>query len=137
MFRVFSCFDQAGCARTLMVMRASESWRELYRVEDASLVDAVATSIQAIGFDARIVSPRGRGGHFDRDRPAPPPYVVQVPDECWDDLRDVLDMIVAEQLEFDVMLEHRDLRRGRVERRCMLVLVVVVGAFAVLGWIRL
>src|SRR2546426_4000189 len=91
---------------------ARDDWRELYRCNDLLAARAVTTSIAAMEFDVRL---RGRDDPhaLDHDplafRPCdfPGPYIIEVPQQHWGDLAQVLDQIIDEQAEFDALLAAR------------------------------
>jgi hypothetical protein len=87
-------------------------WRELYRCDDLLQARAVATSVAAMEFEVRLT-----GLDSDHDQPDeadsdfPGPYLIEVPDQHWPVLADVLDEIIDEQREFDEALQIRTQRR--------------------------
>lgn len=68
---------------------------------------------------------------FARDDDLPGPYVVEVPDNTWPQLADVLLEIIDEQQEFDQMLEWR---RERNRTKLVLVLSITAAAEVLLIW---
>ncbi len=103
-------------------MVAQSSWRELHRCEDLLEARAVATSIAAMEFEARLYE---GGGAY---------YIVEVRGADWADLADVLPEIIDEQQEFDRRLEQS--RTGRVHPR-MIVIVSLTGLVEILAVLRL
>lgn len=63
--------------------------------------------------------------------------VIEVLEQDWLDLVDVIDEIINEQVEFDELLQRRDLLVSKGQRRFLIVLVVVVSALAATGAIEL
>ncbi len=103
-------------------MVAQSSWRELHRCEDLLEARAVATSIAAMEFEARMYED---GGTY---------YVIDVRGADWHDLADVLPEIIDEQREFDRRLEQS--RASRVHPR-MIVIVSLTSLVEVLAVLRL
>ncbi len=83
-------------------------WRVLARFDDPGLASAVATTIAAMEFEVRLEQPS----------------VVEVMEDDQADLAEVLDEIVAEQQEFDRLLEEK---RNRAERSGVLILLILSG----------
>jgi len=106
-------------------------WRELFRCDDFRQASAVATSIAAMEFDVQLrsteprSSPHTAAGAFDDpyaddwERTQRGPFIIEVSPQHWQPLRDLLDEIVQEQVEFDALLE------GRVVRNRKYILVVI------------
>jgi hypothetical protein len=134
------------------------TWRELYRCNDLRQARAVATTIAAMEFDVRLASAsiEARMNDERHETPAddspshpgacnritafinsndedelPGPYVIEVPDSTWPQLADVLFEIIAEQQEFDQMLEWR---RERNRVRLVVVLSITTAAEAAVVW---
>ena len=103
-------------------MVAQSSWLELHRCEDLLEARAVATSIAAMEFEARLYEDGG------------PDYIIEVRGADWADLADVLPEIIDEQQEFDRRLEQR--RASPVNRR-MIVIVSLTSLVEVLAILRL
>ncbi len=103
-------------------MVAQSRWRELHRCEDLFEARAVATSIAAMEFEARL---HEGGGAY---------YIIEVRGADWADLADVLPEIIDEQQEFDRRLEQS--RTGRVHPR-MIVIVSLTSLVEVLAVLRL
>lgn len=111
-------------------------WRELYRCDDLVQARAVATSIAAMEFDVRLHAPLAKSvddepGEDVVEFNCPGPYVIEVPEEHWPDLAEVLRDIIAEQAEFDERIE---LRRYRHQRKLVVVLAVAGIADALILW---
>lgn len=111
-------------------------WRELYRCDDLVQARAVATSIAAMEFDVRLHAPQAKSvddepGEDVVEFNCPGPYVIEVPEEHWPDLAEVLRDIIAEQAEFDERIE---LRRYRHQRKLVVVLAVAGIADALILW---
>lgn len=111
-------------------------WRELMRCDDARLANIVTITIASMEFDVRCIA-------VDLDEtamrrlPAPQPYTIEVLENDWHDLTNVLHDLIAEQLEFDALLDCRDISIGRNQRRMLFALAVIVGALAAAGAIDL
>lgn len=103
-------------------MVAQSSWRELHRCEDLLEARAVATSIAAMEFEARLYED---GGAY---------YIIEVRGADWADLADVLPEIIDEQREFDRRLEQ--CRASRVRPR-MIVIVSLTSLVELLAVLRL
>src|SRR5262245_51405767 len=84
-------------------------WRQLARFDDPGLASAVATTIAAMEFEVRLEDPT----------------IVEVLEHDQADLADVLEEIVAEQQEFDRLLEEK---RRSAERAGIILLLVLSGA---------
>lgn len=113
-------------------MQTTCEWRELYRSVDHQMARNLATCIEAMEFRARVVTSGGFDpATFPHDDSTP--LLVQVTTADWPALFDVLDELVAEQLEFDAFIESWDERTRRNERRLLIVLIIVVGALAAIG----
>ena len=109
-----------------MVMVAETSWRELCRFDELPLARAVATSLEAMEFDVLL---RAADSPPEGDQAPPygrPPYVVQVVASEWGDLADVLEEIIAEQREFDRMVN----RHRAASRQSRIVTVIVLAGAA-------
>jgi hypothetical protein len=134
------------------------TWRELYRCSDLKQARAVATTIAAMEFDVRLASASIEAWTNDEQHETtaddssshlnacnritafisrndedelPGPYVIEVPDSTWPQLADVLFEIIAEQQEFDQMLEWRR-ERNRVQ--LVIVLSITTAAEAAVVW---
>jgi hypothetical protein len=70
-------------------------------------------------------------GALARDEDLPGPYTIEVPGSTWPQLADVLMEIIAEQQEFDQMLE---LRRQQNRTRLIIVLSITTAAEVLLIW---
>ena len=103
-------------------MVAQSSWRELRRCEDRLEARAVATSVAAMEFEARLYEDGG------------PYYIIEVRGADWADLADVLPEIIDEQREFDRRLEQ--CRASRVRPR-MIVIVSLTSLVELLAVLRL
>jgi hypothetical protein len=105
----------------------------LYRSNDLAEAQAVAVSILAMEFDARLISGAparledGACGPHDDDGPGPPPYSIEVRADHWPDLAEVLPEIIDEQREFDRRCE---LACAERERKQAALLIVLGGATA-------
>lgn len=111
-------------------MNGSAQWRELCRFKDPQLARAVATSVASMEFEVRL-SP---------DEPSElgtPPFIVQVDDDDWATLKDVLDEIIDEQREFDQLFEMHHVKRSRQRIVIILTLAGVAEALVILGLIEL
>ncbi|MHC4210880.1 MAG: hypothetical protein ACYSWT_14325 [Planctomycetota bacterium] len=109
-----------------MVMVAETSWRELCRFDDLPLARAVATSLEAMEFDVLLRTADSTPEGVPAPPYGPPPYVVQVVASEWGDLADVLEEIVAEQREFDRMVN----RHRAASRHSRIVTVIVLAGAA-------
>jgi hypothetical protein len=114
------------------MVKAHDSWRDLYRSDDLHLVRTVATCLEAMAFETRIQTPGG-----PRPDRVVTPHVVQVSTEDWESLVEVLPELIAEQQEFDEFLRCWHQRSGRSERRLLVAMIVIVGTLAVIGAIEL
>ena len=109
-----------------------ERWRELFRTNDAGEALSILTSIAAMEFDARCAGAchavAGADAGTDDADPdlGEPPYVVEVREEDWPDLREVLNSLREEQEEFEGEYNARQTRKRRCERWMMV--VVALGA---------
>ncbi len=113
-----------------MVMVAQTTWHELYRCEDLLGARAVATSIAAMEFDARLCA---CGDH----RTEQPLFVIEVRLADWADLADVLPEIIDEQQEFDRRLEQRCCQPDRQRMLAIVTLTSIVEILAIFGLIKL
>ncbi len=123
-------------------MKRSIVWRELYRTNDPSLAHMLATCIEGMEFDVRVHDALGRvldgtqeratGEFVDPSQPRPlfkRPFVIDVREEDWAALRDVLTELIAEQTEFDEKLEAQRQRAARVMQVLLLSLVTLAASF--------
>ncbi len=124
------------CAHyTKTTMKSTSTWRELMRCDDKRLAQIVTVTIASMEFDVRCT-------HIDdpfaeRRLPLSAPFSIEVREDDWQDLTDVLHDLIAEQLEFDAYVERRDAGVGRRQRQFLLILVGVVAALAATGAIEL
>ena len=101
----------------------ADSWRELYRCDDLLRARAVATCIASMEFDVRLEACH-RPTRDSRncvacddaacDDQFPGPFVIEVPDDHYLDLAEVLAEIIDEQAKFDDQLERRRSHHQRV-----------------------
>jgi len=103
-------------------MTLPSTWRELWRTDDRREAMNAITTIAAMEFDVRC---RDRSGQpvdlCDPDAEHAPPYRVDVPGTHWDDLADVVDVMLDEQSEFDRLVE----ARARHRRWTLAVILIV------------
>ena len=126
-------------------MERSIVWRELYRTNDPALAHTVATCIEGMEFDVRVRDALGRvidgtrEQESDATTPAAadlrqaslkPPFAIDVDENEWDELREVLQELIAEQTEFDRKLEVARLRSARVAQLIILSVMTVAAAIA-------
>ena len=112
--------------------RSTSTWRELYRCDDLRQARALAACIGAMEFDVRLCSaPMSVIDDAGEDGQIRGPHVIEVHDSTWPQLADVLLEILAEQQEFDEMLEWR---RQRHHARLVIVLSITTAAEVMLIW---
>jgi hypothetical protein len=111
-------------------------WRAIYRSSDPDRVRKLITSLAAMEFDVRCSNGAGSPLQSQDEQFGPPPYVVEVPQEHWPELAEVVDEIISEQDEFDAMLDAREHMSHR-KRRMLILLIIIVAALATLGLIEL
>jgi hypothetical protein len=113
------------------------AWKVLFQTDDVGRARAVATSIAAMGFAVRCADVDGAWEGTSEPEPGRPPYKISVLETDVAQLAPVLDEIIDEQLEFDAMLDERAVRSARLERRIMLlVLVLLIVAVVLVGFMR-
>lgn len=124
-------------------MSEAAEWRELHRCDDLLQARAIATSIAAMEFDVRLMSADddaevdvaveggcGSGcGCASRAAELPGPFIIQVPREHLNRLRDVLPDIIVEQQEFDESLEARHATSNQHRVMIALIIIVATGLF--------
>ena len=108
-------------------------WRELVRGEDLGQVAAIATSIESMEYEARVVDV----GHSSVTSSSEGPFIVQVRAHEWGELTEVLDQIIDEQATFDERLDARDTRVIHARRVFLMVMIVIVAVLALLGILEL
>ena len=122
-----------------MKMYGPAQWRELCRFEDPQLARSVATSIASMEYEVRLPG-NDRLSQQSCDEPTDfgaPPFIVQVDDNDWAALKDVLEEIVDEQREFDRLFETHHVKYRRRRIVIILTLTGVVEVLAILGLIEL
>ncbi len=112
-------------------MTDSTAWRELHRSSDPREVVAVVTSIASMEFDVRCTTPDGDPITLSEFSEHPAMVIIEVPEAYHRELLDVLEDIIAEQDEFDEMLESRDVWTGK---RLFLTLAAIAGV-ALMIWL--
>jgi len=107
---------------------SKQTWRELHRTQDSREAMTVLTTIAAMEFEVRC--PGARHAEAGEEEGAltlgDPPFIIEVREEDWIDLRGVLGSLLEEQAEFERLYEERRERRRRFER--WMVMVVALGA---------
>jgi len=115
-------------------MERNVQWRELYRTNDPALAHTLATCIEGMEFDVRVRDTIGRllGECHDETKARmafKPPFVIDVHEEDWPALRDVLTELIEEQSEFDDKLEAQQQRSTRVAQLLVLSAVTLLASF--------
>lgn len=109
----------------------AESWKHLHYSSDPRIIASVVTSIAAMEYDVRSVDANGRPVSVDELGEATGPFSIEVRPESHAELVDVLDEIVAEQIEFDVLLDH-----GRQwTRKQLLVSIAAILGIVLFLWV--
>lgn len=138
--------------------RASESWRELTRLDDPHLARTVAVSIAAMEFPVRSIlvandevidwaalasDSEADSDVHGHDQPGlgalddAGMIAIEVHPDDWPDLADILPDLIAEQAQFDEYCERRHRLAGRAQRTFLIVLIAIVAVLATIGAIRL
>jgi hypothetical protein len=118
-------------------MRNVASWHELHTCDSLREAMTIATSIEAMEFDARICRLATGEPIVDGEAEEVGPYVVEVPLPYARELLEVIDLIIEEQREFDAFLDEVHAAASRRQRQILLGLIGVVGVLAALGYIEL
>ena len=118
-------------------MPSHESWRELYRSDDLYQSRIVATCLDAMEFETRLIDSRGRPIEGGEDHLHEPAFVIHVPDRDWAILNDVLSELIEEQVQFDHALLDWRCNAARRERHWMALLIAIVIVLAMFGLIKL
>jgi hypothetical protein len=118
-------------------MIAPTDWRELARFNDLHQARAIATSVASMEFESRLIDARGNDICVEYELTYDGPFAVQVPAGHWAELRDVIDELIAEQMEFDVRLAAFHDRRCHRQQVLLAFMVALVAVLAMLGVIRL
>lgn len=111
------------------------TWRELFRSDDLTLTQSVLVSVLSMEFEARLralgTPPRatvgGARSNDDDESVGSAPFVIEVRDQDWYELAEVLDQIVDEQESFDRDVEHRQRERMLVGAVFLLAVVAAGG----------
>jgi len=137
----FSLAGQTPCRTLNPMIRPPDSpdadWRELACFDDLHQARAIATAIAAMEYEVRLIDARGGEVRPDLELAYNAPYALQVPAAERAELADVIDEIVAEQMEFDVRLAAFHDRASRRQRLFLAFMVALVIGLAILGVIRL
>ena len=121
------------------VMSDPLSWRVLYAGEGLARARAIATVIEAMEFEVRLcdvatdLPVEALEADLDKDGV----YRIEARGEDWSDLAEVLEQIIAEQSDFDALLERRDRSVLSAQRVVLGVVVVAVIVLALMGIARL
>ncbi len=118
------------------MLHGDEQWRDLFRCDGLPQARAVATSIEAMEYDVRVIDVAT--GRPVTDAAGADPgggFVVQTRPEEAVELHEVLDQIIAEQVDFDDYLDRRDEVRLSRQRVFLGVLITIVSVLAMLRMI--
>lgn len=110
------------------------TWRELHRTDDPAEALIVATTVAAMEFEVRwhgAASASHRSG--DVDHPGHPPYIVEVPEEHWADLRGVIEPLLEEQAEFERRFQRKKNMRQLLALIGLILLAIIPVLLALLG----
>ena len=121
------------------MLHGDERWQELLRCEGLDQAHAIATSIEAMEYDVRVidlVTGRPVSGDATDVDPAGR-FVIETRPEDEAELSEVLDQIVAEQDDFDDYLDRRDNKTLSVRRVLLGTLIAIVAVLAMLGIIEI
>lgn len=118
-------------------MSPHQPWQELYRGDDLNHMRMIATCLDAMEFEARLIDLRGRPIRAQEEFSLDPPYCIHVPGSEWGMLTDVLGEIIDEQRQFDARFDESRNRAGRRERQGLVVLIAIVIVLAMFGLIEL
>ena len=116
-------------------------WRPLLRSNDPAEVNVIATTIEAMEFDVRVLD---LASGLPVDRPVGGPgrtqmestgrlFLVEARTRDWADLTSVLDNIREEQFEFDAFFERRDRRAAQLRSVVLRTLIVLVAVLTLVG----
>ncbi len=97
----------------------------------------VATCLDAMEFETRLLDARGRPFEGGADHLHEPVFVIQVPDRDWAVLSDVLGELIEEQIQFDHALLNWRSTAAQRERHWMALLIAIVIVLAMFGLIEL
>lgn len=120
-------------------MSDSPSWRVLYAGEGLAKARVIATAIEAMEFEVRLcdVATDLPVEAMDENLDDDGVYRIEARGDDWSDLADVLEQIIAEQSDFDALLERRDRSVLSVQRVFLGVVVALVIVLALMGIARL
>jgi len=109
-----------------------DHWRELYRTNDLSLARTIATCIEGMEFDVRLRDMHGSA--VDESAQAPdasfkPPFAVDVANEHWASLREIVNDLIEEQTEFDSKIAADRQRATRVAQVIALSAAALLASF--------
>lgn len=114
------------------MIRPTETWRELYRTNDLSLAHTIATCIEGMEFDVRLRDSLGRVIDASEDSAGAKlqaPYGIDVPQDQWSALREIVNELIQEQMEFDTKVAADRARATRVAQILALSAVALVASF--------
>jgi hypothetical protein len=119
-------------------MTERSAWAELHRSRRLEDARRLATTIAAMEFEVEVRDARGRSiaAADEPDSSAAAYFVMVRPQDCAE-LRDVLSEIIAEQDEFDAMLDRKARTVGRAQRAFLFVLIIILVVLAALNLIEL
>ena len=99
------------------------SWSTLYECDDPERARMLATCVAAMEYEVRIDDPDGEG----------PRFVVQVSEDDFPHLVEIVDEILDEQEQFDEFLDRWRVTASRRERKLLVAIIIIVSSLAVVG----